>query len=1287
MAIATKTKAPSSVIAEGNAINVKGQVLPNALPLPQVKAQMGQTAAAKASKVASQLLIDKEELLEDKIVLEELPQALETNVMGDVLMAQATVPAAATGAGASAGAATAASAVAAPAAAATGFAGMSGLGLLGAAAGVVGVAAVAGGGGSSSPAPAAPAAPAFKTYTATEAFDLILGTADLPAANTYSVADGTVTRAVVLSIAESTVVIARYSLFKANAVDFVDFETTAVTIEDTADNLLGAVDQIADFGPNAVTVTGAAAGVLSVEKHAALTALTTVDTWTYSIEDTAAALVVSGVAASPVASGINVVVTGAASLTQLAVIDTANGSGALTYTAITGTAADYFSPGTLNYTAFAEKYIDAGTDITVTSDELDITQAQALAAKTEGVVTATVTGTATNLLTLEVGNSFALVVTGNADAEDLNSLNAASTLTVDASLVTAISGSATDLDTLLSAEGLALPVNYSVTVTGVDASLAQLAAYDAANGSGALAYTAVTDSALNLVANTGKYLDLVVNATVTGTATIAQLAAIDLAGGALTYTSITDTGAHLSAGIDRILSGTNVTVTGEVSLAQLKLINDKNAGGSLSYTGAVITDTAAALDANADGYIVAGSNVETTDAATLDELATIDGLNGGGTLTYTAITGGAATFFTAGVLTANATTYVSGAVTVEVTTAAALTVAEANALAALTTGIVTATVTGTTAELLTLTDAQVNAYTLTVVGVVTAKDLTDLDAKTSVDIVATGVTAVSGSAEAFDTLLAAELATTITLAGAFNATVSGTATIAQLAAIDTATTGTLTYTSITDTGTLLAAADAAVLAGKVVTVIGSVSIAELTKIDVSKAGGSLDYTGAVITDAAGTLITNAGDYITGTQALEATGSTTVEQANDLDAATTGKVTATIATTTTLASLLTLTGTGTGTGNAYAMTIDDSTVSVAQLTELSVNAVDTAITIDVSAVTIRTVVTTKGFTLDYSAYAAGDLIIKGTAFNDRISGGTGNDVIYASAGSDILAGGAGNDVYIYSATAQATAAEVIVEAANGGTDTLSVTGIVDFSAMAASNFDEIEQLQLVGAITATFTGAQLTGETITLLGDASNNALVVTATAGGTTDLSNISAGTSWTAAGTDTVTINGSASNDTIIGTSTNDIIVGGAGNDTLTGGAGNDKFVFTDVTAVDTITDFSSVAGANADVLVFDISSLGLTLTTDYAVGAGVVITAANATALAAGTAANHIIIDTAANIALMLDADSAWTGAALAIESDTGRVLFDANADFSAGAVQIGSITANQVAGIVAGNLEFIA
>jgi Ca2+-binding RTX toxin-like protein len=162
---------------------------------------------------------------------------------------------------------------------------------------------------------------------------------------------------------------------------------------------------------------------------------------------------------------------------------------------------------------------------------------------------------------------------------------------------------------------------------------------------------------------------------------------------------------------------------------------------------------------------------------------------------------------------------------------------------------------------------------------------------------------------------------------------------------------------------------------------------------------------------------------------------------------------------------------------------------------------------------------------------------------------------------------------------------------------------------------------------------------------------------------------------------------DTFFGSSGNDILRGGLGADTLTGGLGADKFVFTDTTNSDTITDFNSGGGGNQDVLVFDISSLGLN-SSDFSTSGGVnVINASSATNLNSNAAQNHIIIDTAANIKAMVDSDSAWVGAALAIESDTGNVLFDSDADFSSGAVQIGSITQDQVSSIHSVNLEFIA
>ena len=94
-----------------------------------------------------------------------------------------------------------------------------------------------------------------------------------------------------------------------------------------------------------------------------------------------------------------------------------------------------------------------------------------------------------------------------------------------------------------------------------------------------------------------------------------------------------------------------------------------------------------------------------------------------------------------------------------------------------------------------------------------------------------------------------------------------------------------------------------------------------------------------------------------------------------------------------------------------------------------------------------------------------------------------------------------------------------------------------------------------------------------------------------------------------------------------------------------------------------------------------------DYAAGAVTIITAAEATALAVGTASNNIIVDTAANIAAMVDADAAWTGGAIAIASDTGNIIWDADGDFSAGSEIIGSITAAQALALTASNLLIIA
>jgi len=329
--------------------------------------------------------------------------------------------------------------------------------------------------------------------------------------------------------------------------------------------------------------------------------------------------------------------------------------------------------------------------------------------------------------------------------------------------------------------------------------------------------------------------------------------------------------------------------------------------------------------------------------------------------------------------------------------------------------------------------------------------------------------------------------------------------------------------------------------------------------------------------------------------------------------------------------------------------------------------------------------------------------------DWISGGDGSDYMSADGagdGGDVdrVIGGTGDDTYVYS---DAGGVDVYIEAASSGYDSILVNGTLSIATLtvgttataagAVGSLSNFEQIVIGTGATATVIGAQVTGLTLNVTEVAAGaSALVVTATAAGTTNLSGLtfSAGTYVGAAGTvlagnamtsatDTITINGGNGAETIVGTSLNDIIVPGDGIDTLTGGSGIDTFILGAALAAnaDNILDF--VGGAGGDVLTFDISSIGLNAN-DYAVGAGILINAAGVTALATGAAANHIIYDTAANIAAYNGETDEATGGMLAIASDTGAITWDANADFTTGAIIVGSISAAAAAALVAANVS---
>ena len=138
---------------------------------------------------------------------------------------------------------------------------------------------------------------------------------------------------------------------------------------------------------------------------------------------------------------------------------------------------------------------------------------------------------------------------------------------------------------------------------------------------------------------------------------------------------------------------------------------------------------------------------------------------------------------------------------------------------------------------------------------------------------------------------------------------------------------------------------------------------------------------------------------------------------------------------------------------------------------------------------------------------GDDTIHGDLGNDTLEGGAGNDLLDGGAGNDKMTGGDGDDSYVVDSTA-----DKVIEAANGGIDTVSTT-LANYTLA-----DNVENL-IVWSANGRGTGNALNNK---LFGSPGNN-------------------------------TLDGGAGNDELNGMDGNDTLIGGLGADTLIGGAGND--------------------------------------------------------------------------------------------------------------------------------------
>lgn len=245
----------------------------------------------------------------------------------------------------------------------------------------------------------------------------------------------------------------------------------------------------------------------------------------------------------------------------------------------------------------------------------------------------------------------------------------------------------------------------------------------------------------------------------------------------------------------------------------------------------------------------------------------------------------------------------------------------------------------------------------------------------------------------------------------------------------------------------------------------------------------------------------------------------------------------------------------------------------------------------------------------------------------------------------------------------------ITAAAATTFNFTASSNLTLGTVAGGSTTSVSASNVTGNFSGTFStlasGAQVT------LGNGTTNTVSIAGSAGSTISVTGGS--------GADTIT--GSAQADVIAGGAGNDSITGGAGLDTLTGGSGTDTLVFNTIVLAankKTISDFAAASGG--DIMQFDATTF-----TDYSSGATVTF-AAGGGAVAGLTAGvdNVVIRDTAANILLVTP--TAGAQAVIAVATDTGDIYYDANGNFTAGAVVIGNIPAAQVASLVAANITIV-
>ena len=649
-----------------------------------------------------------------------------------------------------------------------------------------------------------------------------------------------------------------------------------------------------------------------------------------------------------------------------------NANSVKTITAVAGDVADV---GTV-YTAAASKQINGlGNEIiSITGGDISAANASILAGLTSGKVVAAVTADAAATLLTALANANAkdeltLIVTGASDAKDLLALDAKTVLAITLPAAAVISGTAAEIKKVYASSGITTANNEVITVTD-PASAADVNAI--AKLSGAVTATIKDGS----VASTLKTLkDVVGTDTITFKTTDKTVNANDLVDlkvlvdnfTTTSVTTITSKAADIGGAGATVIAALGilglptadaaVTITnGTISATDAGLISDK--------TTKKVTATVAAADA---ATIVAGlaSKAHKDDALniTVDgATASVANLNIIDNQTALKVKVDAATVTAAnyaefeGIYVTNKNNFSSlGDENISVT--ANVTAAQADAIAKATSKLVTATVDAASADLLVANLKNANAkdaFTLTVTGAATAKDLLTLDGKTNKTVVATGVTAITGSVAEVNKLLDADVSLNNP---AF--TLTGTVKASDADALALQTTGVVTANIAADTATNLnAALTDNVAHNNALTLTVNGATASAATLELLNAKTSVDIkvdakevTG-IFTELNEVYVTKATDYENlGNENIKITDLTVaVADANTIANKTSGVVTATIAAgeAAALNGALDDKTVGQKTVNAYSLTVND-TVGGAAAKDLNDLDDKTSVVVDAKAV--------------------------------------------------------------------------------------------------------------------------------------------------------------------------------------------------------------------------------------------------------------------------------------------------------------------------------------------------